>query len=124
MQTSKYLLATERDAEWGLTISTVGREEIAPGEEYPTKGHADGYYFDLQKEEPSMNTNCFTSQKVKECSVLPISRKQRSRLETSSCSFPVNGIAIIHQAPRLEKLLDRLQGQEHRRPRESRVSFS
>lgn len=49
MQTSKYLLATERDAEWGLTISTVGREEIAPGEEYPTKGHADGYYFDLQK---------------------------------------------------------------------------
>ena len=37
MQTSKYLLATERDAEWGLTISTVGREEIAPGEEYPTK---------------------------------------------------------------------------------------
>ena len=49
MQTSKYLLATERDAEWGLTISTVGREEIVPGEEYPTKGHADGYYFDLQK---------------------------------------------------------------------------
>lgn len=48
MQTSKYLLATERDAEWGLTISTVGREEIAPGEAYPTKGHADGYYFDLQ----------------------------------------------------------------------------
>ena len=27
----------------------VGREEIAPREEYPTKGHADGYYFDLQK---------------------------------------------------------------------------
>lgn len=49
MQTSKYLLATERDAEWGLTISTVGREEIVPGEEYPTKGHADGYYFDIQK---------------------------------------------------------------------------
>lgn len=49
MQTSKYLLATDRDAEWGLTISTVGREEIAPGDPYPTKGHADGYYFDLQK---------------------------------------------------------------------------
>ena len=28
MQTSKYLLATERDAEWGLTISTVGREGV------------------------------------------------------------------------------------------------
>ncbi len=49
MQISKYLLATERDAEWGLTISTVGREEIGPGDPYPTKGHADGYYFDLQK---------------------------------------------------------------------------
>ena len=26
-----------------------GTEEIVPGEEYPTKGHADGYYFDIQK---------------------------------------------------------------------------
>lgn len=49
MQTSKYLIATERDAQWGLTISTVGYEEIGPGDDYPTKGHADGYYFDLQK---------------------------------------------------------------------------
>ncbi|MBQ1645611.1 MAG: helix-turn-helix domain-containing protein [Prevotella sp.] len=49
MQTSKYLIATERDAQWGLTISTVGYEEISPGDDYPTKGHADGYYFDLQK---------------------------------------------------------------------------
>ncbi len=49
MQISKYLLATERDAEWGLTISTVGREEIGPGDPYPTKGHADGYYFDIHK---------------------------------------------------------------------------
>lgn len=49
MQTSKYLIASERDAEWGLTVSTVGWEEITPGETYPTKGHADGYYFDLTK---------------------------------------------------------------------------
>lgn len=49
MQTSKYLIATERDAQWGLTISTVGYEEISPEDDYPTKGHADGYYFDLQK---------------------------------------------------------------------------
>lgn len=42
-------MATDRDAEWGLTVSTVGCEEIAPGESYPTRGHADGYYFDLQK---------------------------------------------------------------------------
>lgn len=49
MQKSKYLLANERDALWGLTVSTVGYEEIAPGESYPTKGHADGYYFNVEK---------------------------------------------------------------------------
>ena len=49
MQTSKYLLATDRDAEWGLTVSTIGKEDIAPFDDYPTKGHADGYYFDLTK---------------------------------------------------------------------------
>ena len=49
MQTSKYLIANERDAEWGLTVSTVGYEEIAPGDDYPTHGHADGYYFTLEK---------------------------------------------------------------------------
>ena len=49
MQRSKYLLANDRDALWGLTVSTIGYEHILPGEPYPTKGHADGYYFDLQK---------------------------------------------------------------------------
>ena len=49
MQKSKYLLANERDALWGLTVSTVGYEEIARGESYPTKGHADGYYFQIDK---------------------------------------------------------------------------
>ena len=49
MQTSKYLVATDRDAQWGLTVSTVGKETIAPGEPYPTKGHAEGYYFDIDR---------------------------------------------------------------------------
>ena len=49
MQKSKYLLANDRDALWGLTVSTVGYEDIKPGESYPTKGHADGYYFNLDK---------------------------------------------------------------------------
>ena len=49
MQTSRYLLANERDALWGLTVSTVGYEEISPDEDYPTKGHADGYYFNIEK---------------------------------------------------------------------------
>ena len=49
MQKSKYLVTNERDQLWGLTISTVGYEEISNGEEYPTSGHADGYYFDVNK---------------------------------------------------------------------------
>ena len=53
-----------------------------------------------RREEPSMNTSSSTSRKAKECSALPIFRKQKSRLETSSYSFPVNGIPTIHQVPR------------------------
>ena len=49
MQESKYMLANERDAKWGLTVTTVGHEKIAPTDDYPTKGHADGYYFELEK---------------------------------------------------------------------------
>ena len=45
MQISKYLVPNDQDQKWGLTVSTVGYEEIAPGEAYPTRGHADGYYF-------------------------------------------------------------------------------
>ena len=100
MQTSKYLLATERDAEWGLTISTVGREEIVPGEEYPTKGHADGYYFDIKKGR-TFDENQLLYQPEGEgvfrSAHLP---ETKIKLETSSCSFPVNGTAIIHRAQR------------------------
>ena len=49
MQTSKYMLASERDALWGLTVTTIGYEEILPGDDYPTHGHADGYYFNLER---------------------------------------------------------------------------
>lgn len=52
----------------------------------------------FRREEPLMNTSFSTSRKEKVCSTLPIFRKQRSRLETSSCSFPVNGIPTIHRA--------------------------
>ena len=45
----KYLVASEHDREWGLTVSTVGYEEIGPNDEYPTRGHADGYFFDVKK---------------------------------------------------------------------------
>ncbi len=48
MQTSKYLVANSHDSLWGLTISTVGYDEIGPDEDYPTHGHADGYYFNIE----------------------------------------------------------------------------
>lgn len=104
MQTSKYLLATERDAEWGLTISTVGREEIAPGEEYPTKGHADGYYFDLRGR--TLDEYQLLYQPEGEgvfCSAhLPETKIKAGDI---FLLFPVNGIAIIHQAPRVGKAI-------------------
>jgi len=49
MQDSKYLVANDRDAEWGLVVNTVGYDEVGPDEPYPTKGHGDGYYFDIDK---------------------------------------------------------------------------
>lgn len=49
MQISKYLVANSRDSQWGLTVSTVGYEEIGANDSYPTRGHADGYYFDVDK---------------------------------------------------------------------------
>lgn len=45
----KYLVATDHDLEWGLTVSTVGYEEIEKDDEYPTRGHADGYFFQTDK---------------------------------------------------------------------------
>lgn len=49
IQKSKYMLANESDMLWGLTVTTIGYEEIQPGDSYPTKGHADGYFFDIEK---------------------------------------------------------------------------
>ncbi len=80
MQTSKYLLANDRDSLWGLTATTVGHEIIEPGDSYPTKGHADGYYFELSKgrvlNEYQLLYNpegegIFHSRTVKECRLHP-----------------------------------------------------
>ena len=49
MQDSKYLVANDRDAQWGLVVNTVGYDEVGPDEPYPTKGHGDGYYFDPER---------------------------------------------------------------------------
>ena len=49
MQNSKYLVANNKDLKWGLTVSTIGYDEIAPNEPYPTRGHAEGYFFNTAK---------------------------------------------------------------------------
>ena len=49
MQDSKYLVANDRYAQWGLVVNTVGYYEVEPDEAYPTKGHGDGYYFDVER---------------------------------------------------------------------------
>lgn len=49
MQKSKYLIANDLDLKWGLTVSTVGYDELGPGDPYPTRGHADGYYFEVDE---------------------------------------------------------------------------
>ena len=49
MQEIKYLAANEKDLCWGLTVSTVGRDALKPGDPYPTEGHAEGYYFNPDK---------------------------------------------------------------------------
>lgn len=49
MQKSKYLLANERDLQWGLIVCTVGYDELAPGDPYPTLGHPEGYYFHVNE---------------------------------------------------------------------------
>ncbi len=43
--TSIYLLSNDQDIHWGLTVSTVGYQHIAPGEAYPPKGHPQAYSF-------------------------------------------------------------------------------
>lgn len=45
----KYLIANDNDIQWGLTVSTVGFQEIRPGSEYPLKDHPSGYYFNYNK---------------------------------------------------------------------------
>ena len=45
----KYNFASPRDNEWGLTVSTVGYEKIAPGDDYPTTAHGKEYIFSTKR---------------------------------------------------------------------------
>lgn len=41
----KYLTINEHDKNWGLSITTVGFQSIAPHSDYPPKGHPSQYWF-------------------------------------------------------------------------------
>ena len=43
----KYLISTEEDDLWGLTVTSVGRQRISSAEEYPPANHPQGYLFDV-----------------------------------------------------------------------------
>lgn len=49
MKPIKYIIENERDALWGLSINTVGYEQIDKKENYPTRNHLPGYYFSPEK---------------------------------------------------------------------------
>ena len=70
MQISKYLLANERDALWGLTVSTIGHEKIAPGHLHEVMLTATISM--LRKGAPSMSISCSITQKAKAGSRVPI----------------------------------------------------
>lgn len=46
----KYLVSSERDTLWGVTVNTVGCTDILPGYDvYPSQGHPDNFSFDASK---------------------------------------------------------------------------
>lgn len=43
----KYLVASERDHLWGITVTSVGFQRVDAFEAYPPADHPDGYYFNV-----------------------------------------------------------------------------
>jgi len=44
-----YMVTSEEDELWGLTVTTVGHQKIAENITYPPKDHPLGYYFNVDK---------------------------------------------------------------------------
>ncbi len=42
----QYITENERDLLWGISVCSVGRQQVGPGESYPPRRHADDYLFD------------------------------------------------------------------------------
>lgn len=49
MATIKYLLTHDSDSRWGITVNTIGMQNVAAGSTYPTSDHPGDYLFSLQK---------------------------------------------------------------------------
>lgn len=45
----KYLIANDRDYQWGVTVNSVGFQHINPGEAYPPQNHPTRYLFQTDK---------------------------------------------------------------------------
>lgn len=41
----KYLISTDQDVKYGLSVTVVGSQEVSPGDDYPVGQHPDGYMF-------------------------------------------------------------------------------
>lgn len=46
---SRYLIASEIDLKWGMIVTSVGRQKILPGEDYPNHDHPTRYLFTVEK---------------------------------------------------------------------------
>lgn len=47
MKPIKYITQNERDKQWGITVCSVGYQQVAPNEEYPPRIHKHEYLFDI-----------------------------------------------------------------------------
>ena len=45
----KYITVSEKDTEWGITLTTAGFQQIEPQTTYPPAIHPSGYYFNPEK---------------------------------------------------------------------------
>jgi AraC-like DNA-binding protein len=48
-QNIRYIVANERDMCWGLTVCSIGFQQIAPHDVYPPKCHPESYFFSPNK---------------------------------------------------------------------------
>ena len=48
-QNIRYLIASDHDAQWGLTVRSIGFQKISPNDTYPPLHHTKAYLFTPNK---------------------------------------------------------------------------